>query len=1225
MTFGRLLLRNLFYHWRGNLAVLLGVAVGTAVLTGALLVGDSLRGSLRDRVLQQLGWVEDSLVAGRFFREELAADPGKLGVTRASPVLLLQGAASTAPALGQGEDKPGSAVHRVPRITVLGVTDSFWPEGEVPVDAKFWQGGDEEVVLNEALARELGVGAGGTIALSLQKASAVPRESLLGRRGAGDVLDTWRVSVRAVIGDGLSQFSLTPSPATVPRNAFVPLHALQTHLDLPGRVNALLTAGANPPAGGKVEDWLQDHLHAQLTLDDWGLVLHDPESRTRDLFARLDRNHDGRLTRGEWQRRVANHFARTADQDHDGVLTYDEVLAFFRKEHAYLSLESRQMILDPAVAAAADAAAGDTHLTSARTLVYLANTISDRQASIPYSVVAALDPGLPPPLGPFLPESTLIAREMPVPKPPAPRPVPPEDVKRLRDDQIVLADWKDSPLHVKPGDRITVTYFEPEEEGRLREKTAAFTLAGFVPLEGAAADPDLAPEFPGITDKLDIRDWDPPFPYHNELIQPRDEHYWDEYRTTPKAYVTLAAGQKLWHTRFGSLTSIRLTPAAEGASPSADLASTAEDYRRSLLQHLRPEQGGLVYDPVRRRGLEASSGFFDFGILFLCFSCFLIAAALLLVGLLFRLNLDRRAAEVGVLLATGYRRWTVRWLLLGEGAVLAAVGGFAGLALAVGYAWVLLGFLRSWWRGSLDQSFLSLHAGADAWPSYVIGYAAALVVSLLTVAWAVRVLGRVAPRALLSGETTAEGPRPGGRVRWSPWVAGVSALLALACAVSGNWVSDPEMKAMTFFSSGALLLTAGLAAVWAWMRGTRRTTVGGHGGLALARLGVRNAARHPVRSLLTAGLLAAAAFLIVAVESFHRDPGADFFIKEGGSGGFTLIAETDVPVYENLSTPEGRDKLDFPDADSAALNEVPDFPFRLRAGEDASCVNLYQPRRPRLLGVPHAFVERGGFHFRETASDPQGSGNPWRLLEQPPGDNVVPVFGEANTVDWMLKSGLGQDVQVPDESGNPVTLRFVGILKDSVFQGELLMSEENFLRLYPRQEGYQFFLVGAPPDRARAVRDALERGLAGEGVAVQTTEQRVAAALAVENTYLATFQALGGLGLLLGALGLAVVLLRSVWERRGELALLRALGYRRLALGWLVLAENGFLLLLGLAVGTLTALLAVAPPLLAGGGGVPWLRLLGLLGLVLVVGLAAAAVAVASTLRAPLLPALRRE
>ena len=53
MTFGRLLLRNLFYHWRGNSAVLLGVVVGCAVLTGALFVGDSLRGSLRAHFVQR--------------------------------------------------------------------------------------------------------------------------------------------------------------------------------------------------------------------------------------------------------------------------------------------------------------------------------------------------------------------------------------------------------------------------------------------------------------------------------------------------------------------------------------------------------------------------------------------------------------------------------------------------------------------------------------------------------------------------------------------------------------------------------------------------------------------------------------------------------------------------------------------------------------------------------------------------------------------------------------------------------------------------------------------------------------------------------------------------------------------------------------------------------------------------------------------------------------------
>ena len=72
MRFSTLLRRNLFYHWRANVAVALGVMVGTAVLTGALLVGDSLRGSLRDLTLDRLGDIDHALVGDRFFQADLA-------------------------------------------------------------------------------------------------------------------------------------------------------------------------------------------------------------------------------------------------------------------------------------------------------------------------------------------------------------------------------------------------------------------------------------------------------------------------------------------------------------------------------------------------------------------------------------------------------------------------------------------------------------------------------------------------------------------------------------------------------------------------------------------------------------------------------------------------------------------------------------------------------------------------------------------------------------------------------------------------------------------------------------------------------------------------------------------------------------------------------------------------------------------------------------------------
>jgi ABC-type lipoprotein release transport system permease subunit len=1135
MNLQRLVLRNLFYHWRGNLAVLLGVVVGTAVLTGALLVGDSLRGSLRDLTLKRLGWVDQALIAGRFFREEVA---DKLKADRVSPVILLQGSAES----GSGADAKHAG-----RISIYGVDDRFWADGQDPAEPSFWKSTNEEIVLSPVLQTELGVDIGGEVTLNVQQVSSVPRDMPFAERNTDNVgLKLKKLKVRLVLAEDSqgARFSLNPGPAT-PRNVFVPLRLLQQSLKQQGRVNVLLVGGGTRT--------LQRDFQRALDLEDWGLEVR------------------------------------------------------IRKKHGYFSLESQQMFLELAAVEAAEKAAQDLKLRVGKTLVYLANRISRGEKFIPYSVVAALDPTLPPPLGPFLPRG-----------------------EKLKPNQIILAAWEESPLKVKIGDKVSLTYFEPIESGRLRERTVPFEVHAFVKLKGVAGDPDLTPTYPGITDKEDMRSWDPPFPYDNKLIKPRDRRYWTRYRTTPKAYVTLTRGQELWKSRFGDLTSIRLAPEEK-----EDLTRAAKAFRKELMANLDATKGGMVFDDVRERNLEASSGSTDFGMLFLAFSVFLIVAALLLVGLLFRLNLDRRAGELGLLLATGYRRGTLRWLLLAEGVLLAIAGGLVGLVGAVLYAWLMLHLLGIIWPGGVEMSFLRLHV---SWVSCAIGFLATFAMSLLTIAWATRVLGRVAPSVLLTGETTTqEGSGERRPPRWSLWIAGVTAVGAVVCLVVGTMVRDHEMQAGTFFGSGFLLLAAGLAGVWAWMRGSRHRQVGGHGGLALALLGVRNAARHPVRSLLTVGLLASATFLVAAVQSFHRDPDSDFQRQEGGSGGFPLLAETDVPIYQDLNSREGKDTLNnlfklalqdgkVKESDRDLLEKMQFVPFRLKPGDDASCLNLAQPRKPRVLGVPRSLIQRGGFQFAESEADSDAEkANPWLLLDRPAKGGIVPVFGEANTVQWILKSKLGGELTLTNERGEPVKVRIVGLFKDSIFQSELLMSEKNFLELYPHQEGYPFFLVNVPDGQAGEAKRLLETVLADQGCFVQSTAERLALYLQVENTYLFTFQILGAFGLLLGALGLAIVLLRSVWERRGELALLRALGYRHSALAWLILAENSFLLVLGLAVGTITALVAVAPYLLAGSGAVPWVRLLLLVGLVLLVGLAAGVAAVASTLRAPLVPALRRE
>jgi putative ABC transport system permease protein len=134
---------------------------------------------------------------------------------------------------------------------------------------------------------------------------------------------------------------------------------------------------------------------------------------------------------------------------------------------------------------------------------------------------------------------------------------------------------------------------------------------------------------------------------------------------------------------------------------------------------------------------------------------------------------------------------------------------------------------------------------------------------------------------------------------------------------------------------------------------------------------------------------------------------------------------------------------------------------------------------------------------------------------------------------------------------------------------------------------------------------------------------RLAEFMAVQNTYLSTFQSLGALGLLMGTVGLAVAQLRSVVERRGELALLRSAGFHPRRLAEMVLSENVSLLLAGLGCGCLAALVATLPHWAFAEADIPWGTLAILMAVVALSGVAAGWLAVRAAIRAPLVAALR--
>jgi ABC-type antimicrobial peptide transport system permease subunit len=199
------------------------------------------------------------------------------------------------------------------------------------------------------------------------------------------------------------------------------------------------------------------------------------------------------------------------------------------------------------------------------------------------------------------------------------------------------------------------------------------------------------------------------------------------------------------------------------------------------------------------------------------------------------------------------------------------------------------------------------------------------------------------------------------------------------------------------------------------------------------------------------------------------------------------------------------------------------------------------------------------------------------------------------------------------------------MLASSILQGSLIVAENEFVARFPSVDGHRVFLIDAPADRADAVTQKLSFGLRDYGLVLTPTRERLAAFSAVENTYLSIFLVLGGLGLVLGSVGLGLVVLRNMLERRGELAMLRAVGFGRGRLQRMVFYEHWGLMLAGLACGVISALVAVIPALQSPGGQVPYVSLA-----VTVAGIAlsgAAWVWLAGTLalRGGLLDALRHE
>ena len=806
-----------------------------------------------------------------------------------------------------------------------------------------------------------------------------------------------------------------------------------------------------------------------------------------------------------------------------------------------IELQSSRVFIDHSITNAAFRARPD----ALPILTYFVNELRSGSSSTPYSMVSAVEAK-----GAF--KSVL----------------PPD----MQDDQIVINQWLSDDLNAKAGDELTLRYYVPGGWQSLEETERSFKICRVIPIEGAAADPGLTPDLPGISDSENCRDWDPSLPIDLDRIRDKDETYWGDHHGTPKAFITLAAGQAMWANTYGDLTAVRFQ-----AHPS-DRNALAGGIR----SYIDPSSVGLSIIPVHEIGKRASRGGTDFGQLFLGLSMFLIASGIILMWLLFVFSIEGRRQQTGMLMAIGFPLKRIRKLYILEGLIIALLGSLLGTLMALVYTRLLVWGLSNAWQGAVAGMTVMYSA---SFSSIFTGFFSGFIIAFIAMIRILRRQLKSNAHSLISGtESSSESNMPSGKKRSrAGWVMCIISFTGGIILILGSKSLGSSAMAGAFFGAGTLLLISFM--IFIRMILIRMASGAGSALSSLNSLAVRNSARRRGRSMAVAAMLACGVFMVIAVGANRKDQGEGAELRSSGTGGFTLYAESSVPVVQDLHTIKGRSAWGM---DPSMLEGTSFVNLRVRDGDDASCLNLNRTREPRILGVSVEKIARlKAFSFQEIENS-EYKDKPWELLEQDPGDGIIPAVGDYPTVYWGLGKKTGDILVFHNRKGEEIRLRIAGMMRSSILQGSLVISDKAMARYFPEVEGYGAWLIDTPPDRKQDISSYLTKRMAYAGLSVETAVERLELFARMEDTYLSIFLILGGLGLMLGCIGLGLVVARNLLEREGELAMMRAVGFRKSTILRMVCYEHVYLLAAGLFAGLICAVISVIPAIGAASGQFPF-------------------------------------
>ncbi|MEI7422983.1 MAG: ABC transporter permease [Prolixibacteraceae bacterium] len=758
--------------------------------------------------------------------------------------------------------------------------------------------------------------------------------------------------------------------------------------------------------------------------------------------------------------------------------------------------------------------------------------------------------------------------------------------------QILVNDWLAKDLGLQLKDSISLSYFEVGPLRELKQKETLFKVNNIARMEGAFADPNLMPVIPGLSDAGNCRDWKAGIPVDLKKIRPKDEDYWKQFKGTPKAFVSIETARELWGNRFGQSTAIRLK------------GSQKIEFEQVILKGIEPGKVGFEIKNSRKEGLAAAANGVDFGQLFIGLSFFVLIAAFLLIHLLLRLYIGYRKNEISTLKALGFTNNKIKRLFLVEGSVLALVGILIGIPLSIGYNYLILKAINTIWVDIVRTSIASIYV---SFTTVSLGVIIISAIAFLLIYFLLNSTFKV--RAQKAKQTKFLKNR-----YYRLLLTGIVLIMISTIILLISGLNKGEVNPELFYICGfgllpgiLLLLNFGLKKI-----AIMEMKVS----FSFRSYFLKRLSGERKRNMMAISFLAIGIFLVVSTGLFRKESQGGLNLPSSGSGGYNYYIETTLPILTDPSSPQMREDLGLPkDAEIVS--------FHVQPGDDASCLNLNRITRPRIIACnPALFDQRSSFTFTSGTKDLDPA-HPWLALTRKLPDGVIPAFADQTVIQWSLGKKIGDTLIYKNEAGALLRLRLTGGLENSIFQGNIIIAEDNFFKAFPSVSGANLFLVQAQLNPA--AKKEFEEGWRHYGAGISGTRERLDSFNSIENTYLNIFLMLGTLGLLIGTIGLGILIFRITLEQIPEYALLLSVGFRKSRILRMLLTEKLTLIAGSVLAGMLPAAVSALPILISSQHNSLWIWLPAIAFLVILSGLLCSFFSIRLALKQNLIASLRGE